>query len=374
MSTSFKLFFGDNNIRRISVDSEHPSYSEITNLLHNLYEGNYHPELFIKWKDEEGDLITVSSQPEWDHLINTVTDRPIKLYITEGQAPYFKDGPPAEPKYFYSEDKEELKTEPEFLSRLKHSVPDFLQRLFKGERILPYNIPEWLEEAINVKKLPGFPHEVDLDVDIPKLFNAMHIHALKLLGDAKNQPCLIQARQILKDMLEIVPKHAVTLYNLSCVESLLGNIKESIEALRNAIYAGYNNLAHMEKDEDLNNIRETPQYQDLVQTLKKVEEPAPKEETIVTKEAPKEEKATPPKEEPIQVDSNLIEDDWTQVNSTEEKPAEPILSVGEQKWKDSIELLRGMGFGNQEYFGPRCVALLEKHQGDICSVITELLK
>jgi hypothetical protein len=371
MPTSFKFFIGENNIRRISVESDAPSFSEVTALLQDLYADKYHPELYLKWKDEDGDLITVSSSLEWDHMMQSMKERPIKLYVAEGNAPYFKDGPPADPRFFYTENKEEAKAEPELLERLQSSVPEFLQKLFKGERILPNHLPLWLQEAIEVKRLPGL-NEVDLDVDIPKLFEAMHQRALELLNDAKNVPCIVQARQLLKEMLQLVPKHAITLYNLSCAESLLGNVKEGLETLKSAIAAGYSNFEHMMRDEDLTNVRATPEFKDLVDSLQPKEEPKAEEQP---KEQPKEEqpKEQPKEEKPKEVPAvpNTIEDDWTQV----EKPAEPVLSVGELKWKDAIELLRGMGFGNEEeYFGPRCVALLEKHNGDVYAVITELLR
>jgi len=34
-----------------------------------------------------------------------VKERPIKLYVTEGIVPYFKDGPSPQVQYFYEENK-----------------------------------------------------------------------------------------------------------------------------------------------------------------------------------------------------------------------------------------------------------------------------
>jgi len=363
--TSFKLFFDENNIRRISTEIEHPSYEQFQELLGSLYPNNYHPELFIKWRDEDGDLITLSSQAEWAHMMSVLKERPIKLNVSEGQAPYFKDGPPAQPQFFYQETKEEIKEDNEILKRLKKTIPDCLERLYACRRILPDNIPTWLSDAVKIKdRLPG--NEVDLDVDIPKLFNAMHTRALECLKDAKNIPLIKQAKKLLQDMLEIVPKHAVTLYNLSCAESLLGNTKDAIKRLRDAIFeGGYRNFEHMEKDEDLESVRETEEYQELLKSVKSLDDVADMEEVV-------------PKEETVPEPANPIEEDWTKVEENKEEPKQeslpeaPVLSVGEQKWADSIHLLQNMGFGG-EFFGPRCVVLLEKYNGDLAFVINDLL-
>jgi len=362
MSTAFKIFLGENNIRRIRVDSENPSYIEFTNLLRDLYPKDYHKELFLKWKDEEGDLITVSSEQEWHHLLQSVQERPIKLYITEGCAPYFKDGPPPQPVCFYKVNKEQITEEPQLLDRLKNSVPQCLQHLFQGDRILPYDLPEWAKEAISIKRLPLPGNEVDLDIDIPKLFEAMHKRALELLRDVSNTKFILEAKSLLQDMLTIVPKHAVTLYNLSCVESLLGHTKEAVKFLQSAIVdGGYNNVEHMMKDEDLANIRDTPEFQELVQSLQKTEKA---DEIMRDWTQVEEEKVEQPKVEEEKIEQPKVE-------KVEEVP----ISVGEHKWRESIDLLKRMGFGqNDPFFGPRCVGLLEQHNGDITNVLNALLQ
>jgi len=221
-----------------------------------------------------------------------------------------------------------------------------------------------LKDAVKIKNRLG--NEVDLDVDIPKLFHAMHQRVLELLRDAKNTQFLQQAKDLLEDMLEIIPKHAIALYNLSCVESLLGNTKEAVKRLRDAIFeGGYRDFKHMEKDEDLNNIRNTEEYQELLQTV----------ESDIQNESP-----VPTEVEQAEVEqpANPIEQSWTHVEATqavppEQVPQEPVRSVGEVKWAEAIELLTNMGFANGPYSGPRFVVLLEKYNGDLALVINDLL-
>jgi len=267
-----------------------------------------------------------------------------------------------QPQYFYEEgEKQQIemnKEHPELLERLRNSVPQCLQKLFKGNRILPYDLPDWLKEAITIKRLPLPGNEVDLDISIPKLFEAMHRQALKLLSDVKNLPFIQQAKEILLDMLSLVPKHAITLYNLSCAESLLGNKSKAVIALKSAVEeGGYNNVEHILKDEDLSNIRDMPQFQDLVQSLQK---------NSSTEEAMETDK---PKDDMI--------DDWTQLEKEVQEPSTvhtPQLCVGELKWNEKIQFLKSMGFGQDDtLFGPRCVGLFEKYSGDITQVIDDLL-
>jgi hypothetical protein len=282
-----------------------------------------------------------------------------------------------------------VEEKPELLQRLRNAVPKCLQRLFPSNRIIPDHIPSWLEGAVTIKRLPN--QEVDLDVDIPKLFSAMHKRSLECLQDARDAKVVQQGKQLLLDMLEIIPRDAVTLYNLSCAESLLGNIKEALHWLKQSIIEGYRNFEHMMKDQDLENLRKSPEFKELLETLNvipKTEEnnsipipeqqpqtPAPVVNVVNTPAPVVQEKPQEPIPEQVP-QTQAMEEDWTHVGEQPKEAApepEPILSAGEVKWKESIELLKNMGFGGV-YFGPKCVVLLEKHKGDLPSVINDLLR
>ncbi len=62
------------------------------------------------------------------------------------------------------------------------TVPQCLQRLFGGDKILPYNLPSWLEPFAKVKKVPFTENDVDVDIDIYGVFDELHKQALKLIG------------------------------------------------------------------------------------------------------------------------------------------------------------------------------------------------
>jgi len=85
MATNFKLYFNNEDIRRIRL--EQPSWEAFRNKLHQLYP-EYSPELLIKYKDEEGDLITVTTSREWNSMLQTNdASVPVKLYINEPGLP-----------------------------------------------------------------------------------------------------------------------------------------------------------------------------------------------------------------------------------------------------------------------------------------------
>jgi len=67
--------------------------------------------------------------------------------------------------------------------------------------------------------------------------------------------------------LEIFPNDPIALYNLSCVQSLIGNIEESVSQLKKAIHAGYNDLEHMTNDQDFINIRNTSGFEECINLL-----------------------------------------------------------------------------------------------------------
>jgi len=76
-----------------------------------------------------------------------------------------------------------------------------------------------------------------------------------------------KARALLLEQSDLVPSHPVPLYNLACVESLLGNFLPALDYLEKSIHAGWNDLAHMQQDTDLDALRHFDHYKNLVAIL-----------------------------------------------------------------------------------------------------------
>ena len=268
---TFKLVFSETDIRRISINSS--SWDSFITQLQKQYPTEFHPELRIQYIDNEGDKCTLSSKQEWDSMIDLHGDQPtIKLYISEGvhAGRYFKDGPPPQVQDMY------LKTGPETklvkINREDESVaiavPQCLKRLFPSGQILPYNLPSWLQPHVKVTKVPGSETDVYMDIDISSLFDELHRQALKRIGPHKKPKALERAKAFLESMLAIVPKHPVALYNLACAEALLGRGEAAINALKEAVAAGYSNVTHMISDADLASLHRQVEFNSLVEQMK----------------------------------------------------------------------------------------------------------
>ncbi len=68
--------------------------------------------------------------------------------------------------------------------------------------------------------------------------------------------------------LEIEPNNSIAHYNVACAYSRMKRIKEALDALERAVECGYRDVEWMEKDSDLDNIRDTERYKALVRRLR----------------------------------------------------------------------------------------------------------
>jgi len=392
--TTFKIFFNDQDIRRITL-SNIATWEAFQAHLLELYSEQYHPELSIRYVDEEGDSISITCQREWESMLEAMAGQPlIKLSIAEGtnSGQYFKDGPPPETKEVYVTNEENAKVviQPdEKMRTLSIQIPDCLERLVPGGRILPTNIPSWLERCIEVKKVPGPVPTLDLDIDVCELFDALHEEAVSRIGPEKERSVMEKAKEFLSSMLDIVPTHPLAHYNLACVHSLLGDVKEGIESLRRAIHGGYSNLKHMIEDADLANLRNTchQEFMELVEMLRsdrteaeKGEEPAEKpivfdevmdcndDFVVIGEETTEvEEKVAEPAPQAVEV--KITEAQPVPVEAKNEQPVVEVKSQPATQWAKQQEALATMGFVNTDVNE----VLLNDFKGDLVKVVNALL-
>jgi hypothetical protein len=87
--------------------------------------------------------------------------------------------------------------------------------------------------------------------------------------ETKTREGLEKARELLKEQATTSPFHRVTpLYNLACVEALLGdNLDKALEYLQEAVAAGWSDVDHIKKDTDLDRLRSLDAYNALVASL-----------------------------------------------------------------------------------------------------------
>ena len=65
-------------------------------------------------------------------------------------------------------------------------------------------------------------------------------------------------------LVELLPDDFLARYNLACSLALAGRADDAIDSLSRAILLGYDDLAHMESDPDLESLHGNPDFQALL--------------------------------------------------------------------------------------------------------------
>jgi hypothetical protein len=76
-----------------------------------------------------------------------------------------------------------------------------------------------------------------------------------------------------RKLARLKPKDPVIHYNLACSLSLLGKLNQSLQALKKAVFLGYNEFTYILKDPDLKSIRELPKFKSFFAKLKRLNKP-----------------------------------------------------------------------------------------------------
>lgn len=383
-----------------SVGNGRPSYHQFVEKLCKLYGTFYHPEMRFLYNDPEGDPIVVTSQTEWEEMFSVLSDQSIiKLKVIEVKGGVsFKDAVP-EPVKAYVDPSATVpicQLPPE-VSKKMERVPNCLKVLFPGEVILPHNVPSFLEEAVHV--LPIRDNEVDLDVDIAKLESLIFRQGMDLLNRGDYQG----GRRMFQSLIILNPEDKISTYNMACAEALLGNTSEAILALYRSCELGYNNFDHMNRDTDLDSIRNHPEYEQLllqynldykppvapIPCPSSVVLPQPVQQPIVPEVVVFPEVEVPP--QPQEPPKEVVEEKIPQVVQPEQQqlqqqPEDPKAVVEEVDegfnlcqsvelsprhvvWSKELEVLHEIGYLDDDLL----ITYLEKTNGNIEQTVLDLL-
>jgi len=364
MSITFKIFFGNNNIRRFNTPKQ-PTYEEFVALLVKLYSPVYHPELRLQYVDTEKDHIDVTCQLEWEEMfVELAKERIIKLYVKEGSGVYFKDSPQPQPVFFYT-DLLSKKPFPVEEKELCHRVPECLAKFFPNGKILPHNLPSFLSEIVTIKNLEN--NEVEIDVDILKLNNVLHKNALDSLDKKEYSKGLeyLEAQAVLN------PNNYITLYNLACAHSLLNNFDDALYLLNRAIDLGYRDVNYILEDEDFNNIKHTEGFARIIEKLKKGE-PEYVPEPFCYHNYVKPFESEPPLSHEIKPEIKSEIQSEPKLETPETKPENEKsadIPVKPLKWEAQLNQLEEMGF----LVHSELIPLLDKNNGNVQETVLSLL-
>jgi len=356
---TFKVFWKD-QIRRFS-GADNLSWEEFLRHLKSILGPDFHQELRIQYVDDENDKVDITTQWEWEACLSLIpSGQVVRLYITPGSGIYFKDGPPPAPEYLYREEEpnQPISVNEESLRTLVQNVPECIASCFNDQKILPYHMPTWLSNAVEVKPIGG--NEVQLDVNVSALFNSLFDRALSHMNNGQHN----FAKQFWLKALDLNISTATVLYNLACTEALLGNKGASLKYLRSAIENGFSRFQHASEDNDLAFIRNEPEFRELV--LSRLVKTEPKEEVAAPTIAIKEE---PIMEEPKEEQVVAMEEAPQPVEEAVPQPPAPVEQPKEAPFAAEIKVLESMGFTRSD----KMENLLVAFRGKLDEVVEQLL-
>lgn len=114
----------------------------------------------------------------------------------------------------------------------------------------------------------GRLNQLDFDIDFfEKLLvrNGDSLETLRLLAELVSKKGLVQrAVELDARVVELLPEDFLARYNLACSLARAGRPDEAIDSLSKAILLGYDDLAHMDVDPDLDSLRDLPEFRALL--------------------------------------------------------------------------------------------------------------
>jgi tetratricopeptide (TPR) repeat protein len=110
--------------------------------------------------------------------------------------------------------------------------------------------------------------QLDFDIDFFERLLARSprsVEVLRVLAELVSQKGLVErALELDRRLVEAMPHDFLARYNLACSLARAGLPDEAIASLTRAILLGYDDIAHLETDPDLESLRDHPDFQELL--------------------------------------------------------------------------------------------------------------
>ena len=114
----------------------------------------------------------------------------------------------------------------------------------------------------------GTLSQLDFDIDFFERLlarKADSVEVLRILAELVSKRGLVNRAVALdRRLVELLPDDFLARYNLACSLARAGQSDEAIDSLSRAILLGYDDLAHMESDPDLESLKDHPDFQALL--------------------------------------------------------------------------------------------------------------
>lgn len=114
----------------------------------------------------------------------------------------------------------------------------------------------------------GRLNQLDFDIDFFERLlarNGDSLEVLRILAELVSKKGLAgRAVELDARVVELLPDDCVARYNLACSLARAGRPDEAIDSLSKAILLGYDDLAHVDVDPDLDSLRDLPEFRALL--------------------------------------------------------------------------------------------------------------
>ena len=99
--------------------------------------------------------------------------------------------------------------------------------------------------------------------------NPNFVEALIALGDLYTKRGFYEkGLQIDERLSKLKPNDPIILYNLACSYSLVNDIDKSLETIKRAIGYGYDDIEHLKRDSDLENLRGDSRFREFISKIR----------------------------------------------------------------------------------------------------------
>ena len=122
-----------------------------------------------------------------------------------------------------------------------------MPRRAKSEELLDFEI------TFYEKLLRAYPDFVDVLVPLGNAYTRRRLYDKGLEIDLR--------------LTQLGGNDPLTWYNLACSYSLLKRVEDSLEALRRSFELGYMDVAYLQKDPDLTNLRQSDKYRQFLESF-----------------------------------------------------------------------------------------------------------
>jgi hypothetical protein len=262
---TLKIHFSNENIRVLTLTQELSSFDEFSQFLIQNYKKYLNGEILIQYHDQDGDLISVSSQLEWEEMIQYAGDR-ISIFVKtiQQQQPggYHEDFSRG---FGYKRCPRVPRADCPRGFGFRRFPRGFIIRT-ESNTTEENNSHQKDHENTSGKPEAGNQFGGFFKLNPKQKIWLLHNKALTLMSIGDHNS-LFKAKDILLEILTHQSNDPIVYYNLACVESLIGNVDQAISYLKISISEGYNDYLHMIEDPDFNNIRNSEGYRECLQSI-----------------------------------------------------------------------------------------------------------